>query len=225
VRVFGAGSELEQFPVFKHLSLAAGKPGRWAGDIAIRKKKMDVRYCIDLIKAALQNVEAGYFNLITTYEPSGIVRERVFCYELYHQIRTLMTDDFSISLNGEIDKRGHVDFEKEHRKNPDFVFHTPGTHIGNTIVIEVKGRLDYPDSEILGDFETLLTFVSRYWYESGIFILYNHSCTDLLDIYGEDLQRLKSRPKAECIYIVTIDSPHAEPEEIILAEIPGQVSL
>ncbi len=181
---------------------------------------MDIRYCIDLIKAALQEIESGYFNLATTYEPSGIVRERVFCYELYHQIRLLMTDDIPISLNGEIDKRGHVDFKKEHRKNPDFVFHIPGTHLGNTIVVEVKGRLDYAKEKILGDFETLFTFVNNYGYQAGIFILYNHSCAELLKVYGEELKELKSSPNSEAIYIISIGSAETEPEENILADIP-----
>lgn len=39
---------------------------------------------IQKITEALDNIEAPYFKLETTYEPSGIVRERVFCYELYH---------------------------------------------------------------------------------------------------------------------------------------------
>ena len=45
---------------------------------------------IQLIKAALERVEPGYYRLATTYEPSGIIRERAFCYELYHQIRSSM---------------------------------------------------------------------------------------------------------------------------------------
>lgn len=184
-----------------------------------RRLITDIRSCIDLVKAALQNVESGYFNLATTYEPSGIVRERVFCYEFYHQVRLLMTDDFPISLNGEIDKRGHPDFKTKDRKNPDFVFHIPGKHEGNTIVIEVKGRLDYPEREILGDFKTLLTFVKNYNYQSGIFILYNNSYAKLLETHGEALRRLRSIPRAESIYIVSIDSPGKEPEENILASI------
>ena len=44
---------------------------------------------LNLIKEALNCVTAPYYNLETTYEPSGIVRERVFCYELYHQMRRI----------------------------------------------------------------------------------------------------------------------------------------
>ena len=98
----------------------------------------------DLILCSLDNVEQPYYNLKTTYEPSGIVRERVFCYELYHQIRCLQTkrNEIELTLNGEIDKRGHVAFTQEDQKNPDFVFHIQGEMIVNTIVLEVKGRSD-----------------------------------------------------------------------------------
>jgi hypothetical protein len=94
------------------------------------------------MERSLESVGQEYFRLTTTYEPSGIVRERVFCYELYRRIRLTMSDDHALSLNGEIDKRGHVDFHPADQKNPDFVFHVPGTHEGNTLVVEVKGHID-----------------------------------------------------------------------------------
>ena len=80
-----------------------------------------------------------YFKIITTYNTGGIIRERVFCYELYHQLRQILPKDDPITLHAEIDKRGHIDFGPDDRRNPDFIFHTPGTHKGNTLVIEVKG--------------------------------------------------------------------------------------
>ena len=174
---------------------------------------------VELIKHALQAIEPSYFNLKTTYEPSGIVRERVFCYELYHQMRLLMTEEHGFSLNGEIDKRGHLDFKPEHRKNPDFVFHIPGTHSGNAIVMEVKGRIDYHNRELQEDFKTLLNFVSNYHYQMGIFLLYNHSFGKLQERHGDLLKSLKSHPAANSILIITIDDPKSEPEEIFLSEI------
>ena len=43
----------------------------------------------NILLEALEKVGIKYYKLETTYEPSGVVRERVFCYELYHQIRCL----------------------------------------------------------------------------------------------------------------------------------------
>ena len=51
---------------------------------------------IELIMRAFSRVEPAYYRLITTYKASGIVRERIFCYELYHQMRLLMRADFPL---------------------------------------------------------------------------------------------------------------------------------
>ena len=177
------------------------------------------RIYIDLIKNALKAIAPRYFRLSTTYEPSGIVRERVFCYELYHQVRSLMKDEHKISINGEIDKRGHVDFAPAHRKNPDFVFHIPGTHKGNTVVLEVKGRIDYSPTVMQNDFETLLTFVSQYSYQSGIFLLYNHTIAELEHRHHLCLGRVKSHPAASSIIIISLNSPENEPEECLLSDL------
>ena len=69
-----------------------------------------------------------YYRLRTTYSEEGIVRERVFCYELYHRIRCLQNNGRlpCIHIHGEIDKSGHALFEREDQKNPDFIFHVPG---------------------------------------------------------------------------------------------------
>lgn len=50
--------------------------------------------------------------------------ERVFAYELYHQFRSLMTDDCGYYLNGEIKKDNEI-FEWEMNRNcyPDLVLH------------------------------------------------------------------------------------------------------
>lgn len=82
---------------------------------------------LNIIIEGLNRVEEPYYHIKTTYALSGIVRERAFCYELYHQIRCIQTErnEMQLSLNGEIDKRGHLEFDKDDQKNPDFVFHIP----------------------------------------------------------------------------------------------------
>lgn len=174
---------------------------------------------LDLVKASLQAIEPAYFNLATTYEPSGIVRERVFCYELYHKMRLLMTANHNLSLNGEIDKRGHIDFNPEDRKNPDFVFHIPGTHQGNTLVIEVKGHLNSSEAEIRNDIMTLLTFVNKYQYRFGIFILFNHSVGELLNRYGNVISDLKSHQAANSVIIIAIKEAGSWIEEQLVSNI------
>ncbi len=167
---------------------------------------------IQKITQALDRIERPYFKLETTYEPSGIVRERVFCYELYHQLRLSMGNDLGLTLNGEIDKRGHIDFDPEHRKNPDFVFHIPGQHKGNTIVMEVKGRIDTPE-DIVKDFKTITTFVDRYQYQLGVFLLYNHSFAELSESLS-NFKKVSMMPAINNILVITKEA-HNIPAMII----------
>jgi hypothetical protein len=181
------------------------------------------REYIDLFKKALPRIKPSYFRLTTTYEPSGIVRERVFCYELYHQIRSIMTDDKKLSLNGEIDKRSHKDFEKGDRKNPDFVFHMPGKRHFNALVVEVKGKLlDFrgrPLNSIRKDFETIRLFINKYNYRAGVFILYNHSFEELMKRHGQTIAQLRSDPSGSSIFILSISQPLGCCEEHVLARV------
>lgn len=185
------------------------------------------RNFIDLIKTALNEVEPCFFKVKTTYNPQGIVRERVFCYELYHRIRLLMENNLEyinnikfadLALHGEIDKRGHEGFNQGDRKNPDFVIHIPGCFEGNTIVIEVKGKIS-DDADIDKDFNTLFTFL-RYQYQLGIFILYNHSLQELLrSKWGSHILQIKNNANSEHIHIITKKDFYTEPEEVILQQI------
>lgn len=176
------------------------------------------REYIQLIKRALSEVEAEFFNLVTTYDAAGIVRERVFCYKFYHQMRLLLNGRHDISLNGEIDKKGHRDFQREHQKNPDFVFHTPGTHENNTIVVEVKGKLDDREG-VLKDFETLCTCVNEYRYKVGVFIVYNRTLRELRQVLGDTLPNLKQDGAADRIVVLSLAAPHDECDETVLSSL------
>ncbi len=152
----------------------------------------NISYYINIIKSALNNIEQYYYKIKTLYSKEGIVRERVFCYELYHQIR-LIDNRKDLSIHGEIDKRGHDGFSKDDRKNPDFIFHIPETFDKNTIVMEVKGSLNgsIKKSEeegklslnyegIYKDLNTLQIFINEYYYKEGVFVLYNHTPEELI---------------------------------------------
>jgi len=121
-----------------------------------------------------------------------------------------------LTINGEIDKRGHIDFAPEDQKNPDFVFHIPGTHEGNTLVIEVKGKLEPDDIE--KDFNTITTFIEEYEYTAGVFVLYNHSLERLKRSAGQVLRKYNSRPSANSVHILAIERPGMNCEELLLSE-------
>ena len=152
---------------------------------------------IQLITDSLEKVEDEYYRLTTTYKPMGIVRERVFCYELYHQMRLIQSQRElnDIQIHGEIDKSGHFEFDKDAQKNPDFVFHVPGMMEGNAIVVEVKGKLEgtYQDG-ICKDIGTLSKFTdNRYYYRLGVLIIYNYNLEEFRKKMGqffkEELQK------------------------------------
>jgi hypothetical protein len=159
-------------------------------------------HILKIIEKAAGKVTEDYFKLTTTYEPSGIVRERVFCYELYHQIRLQLGNNHKLTLNGEIDKRGHIDFKQKDRKNPDFVFHNPGEHKGNTIILEVKGNLDV--AGITKDFDTMTTFVRSYRYKAGVFLLYNHNLNQLQKALGDKFDKYINLDIADQLFIITV---------------------
>ena len=70
-----------------------------------------------------------------------LLRERVYCYELYHQLRCILPIDAQVVLTAEPDKQGNPSFRKTHPV-PDFIFHEPGSHVQNRAVIEVECRVD-----------------------------------------------------------------------------------
>ena len=88
---------------------------------------------VEALVQATQAIGAPYFLLPVAGRDRPIKRERVYCYELFHQLR-LALHDSQLTLTGEPDKRGHPDFPPI---NPDFILHTPGCHERNTAVVEV----------------------------------------------------------------------------------------
>lgn len=144
---------------------------------------------------AIGRVDKPYFN-VQSAVLSDIKRERVFCYELYHQMRLILGDRKDLTINGEINKVAHSHFS-EYLKNadPDFIFHTQGTHTNNRIVMEVKCSIDN-SNEIEADLKTLLEFLNNsqnqeYSYNVGVFLLIRHNFEDLkIDGRSNKISRL-----------------------------------
>lgn len=98
------------------------------------------------------------------------------------------------------------------------MFHIPGTHTGNTLVIEVKGKLA-PLDDIEKDFNTITTFIEKYTYKAGVFVLYNHSLESLKQSAGQLLRNYNSRPSANSVHILAIENPGMDCEELLLSEL------
>lgn len=149
---------------------------------------MNIERFIDLIGSSLNLIKQEYFMITTTYRPLGIVRERVFCYELYHQMRCLQEEMGlgEIHIHGEIDKSGH-DLFRDAPRNPDFIFHVPGTMDNNSIVVEVKGSIR-DKAGVLKDLQTLSKFTDdKHKYCCGILVIFNTSMEEFKRLVEEYL--------------------------------------
>ena len=124
-----------------------------------------------ILKKATKSIEGQYFQLsLDGGDP--VYRERLYCYELYHQIRCLwpVTNYY---LNGEVDKAAHPILKKwgADRKKPDFLVHTPGYMEGNNTIIEVK-HIESAPNQILKDFETLTLFTNDVGYKHAVLLFF-----------------------------------------------------
>lgn len=131
----------------------------------------------EILKKATAGVGSEFFYLeIADGDP--VFRERVYCYELYHQMRKRWPVGSPYFLNGEIDKRAHPILRALgiDGKKPDFLIHTPGEMNNNYAIIEVKHSLK-EKSEIRKDIETLSKFVHEVEYKRAIYLIFGRSAT------------------------------------------------
>jgi len=145
----------------------------------------DSKYWIqfwDSLRRSIMDIESGYFQVERMDEVNPTWRERVYCYELYHQLRHHLPNGFPFTLHGELDKKGHgiiKDTIKKYRKsegntepNPDFLVHNPG-NLGNDLaVIEVKRSEGFAEDACRRDLEKLETFINSLGYLHGIFLVF-----------------------------------------------------
>ena len=118
-----------------------------------------------LLGNATRSIGEAYFNLPVDGGPA-IYRERVYCYELYHQMRRRWPRQTPYLLNGELDKAAHpilTELEIGAVK-PDLLVHRPGDMAGNHAIIEVKADSSNPN-KIRKDLETLATMRPRAGYQ------------------------------------------------------------
>lgn len=166
-----------------------------------------------LFEEALSNVEDIYYGLhywrdyvwdsngITTSERrkkqyiSFFERydERVFCYELYHQVRTLIEQwnahheqdpSTRLRFQGELRKEIIGDLAELRRQGvvplsqvfvPDFLLHSPGDFRKQEMVVEVKASHSLTWSHIRDDLQKLNEFIEKYQFGKGLFLAVNAS--------------------------------------------------
>ena len=144
-----------------------------------------------ILKEALAGIGEQYFQLPLAGSDDLIYRERVYCYELYHQMRVRWPEDCQYSLCGEVDKAGHPLIRENGLDNlkPDFLVHVPRYMRGNYVVMEVKSASSYLNG-ICKDIETLQTFIAHANYERGIILIYGQEFDELPEQICLQLQRV-----------------------------------
>ena len=127
-----------------------------------------------ILQRATRSIDSGYFHL-NIDGGDAVYRERVYCYELYHQMRLRWPRDTPYYLNGEIDKAAHpilMHLGAAHAK-PDLLVHQPGYMTGNHAVIEVKTSRAGHDG-IRNDLEKLSLFLKKVLYRRAIYLVYGY---------------------------------------------------
>ncbi len=128
-----------------------------------------------------RRMDRRYIQLTVAGSEKPIYRERVYCYELYHQLRCVLGDTSPYVLNGEVDKTGHPIIQKAlGAKKRDFIIHVQGKPERNLVVIEVKPvTVKKSLSELRIDVETLKGFLKEAHYEMAIMLIYGDGSGDL----------------------------------------------
>lgn len=139
---------------------------------------------------ATANMGETYFKLPVAYDQKFVFRERVYCYELYHQIRQFIPIDYPYILNGEIDKLGHPQISSNCGSlKPDFLVHNPGkmASVDNLVIVEVKtiqnAKFTQKGKSLLKDMETINCMTS---FENGYY-------RGIILIFGSDNESKKKK--------------------------------
>lgn len=167
----------------------------------------------DIIRSATAAIGPLYFQLpVAGRDPA--LYERVYCYELYHQMRSRWPET-NLFLSGEIPKRGHeVIMARIGRAAvPDFLIHEPGNMDNNHAIIEVKSSEAKP-AGIMKDLTTLDEFHLRVGYQRAIYLFYGGVDVDLV-------QRLAAARPVEGYIEVWLHSEHGAPAEQVAKIFPS----
>ncbi|MEK4541350.1 hypothetical protein [Bacillus sp. FSL R5-0585] len=165
---------------------------------------MDIPTYIDFLRKALNNVEEVYFgnqnwidSMLNVHNVESQNREelipylsmhheRVFCYELYHQLRKIMEQNKlneKVILQAEL-RKAQVGSEIEQLYGmqstdgvyyPDFLIHEPQTFDNQDLIIEVKANPGLTVADMKKDILKIDQFINKYQYKKGIFLAINIS--------------------------------------------------
>ncbi|MBI4184527.1 MAG: hypothetical protein HY521_11065 [Proteobacteria bacterium] len=152
----------------------------------------DLHQLHDLIRKATAAITGDYFlppvAAATGEPPLLIYRERVYAYELYHQLRDRWPR-WPYSLAGEVDKRGHPIVRGPDLDNvkPDLLIHIPGK-MENLAVIEIK-PLAAQGERIEDDLKKLIAFRQQANYKAAILLAFGENEIERVVARAQALRR------------------------------------
>jgi hypothetical protein len=97
--------------------------------------------------------------------------ERVYAYELYHQLRLVIGNDKRMAVYGEPVKSSNALYYSS-EKIPDLIIHEPGTS-NNIAVIEIKSAWNLKKSGLIKDVKTATEFKKKD-YICSVFIVFGN---------------------------------------------------
>jgi len=163
-----------------------------------------------MVFTAASRITEIYFQLPVAGIEDAIYRERVYCYELYHQLR-VDWNGFDFSLGGEVDKGGHPIFRggPYAGAKPDFLVHRPGDMERNLACVEVKPCLR-PSHQFRDDLKKLSWFCHNAQYYRGIFLVYGTEEQDTpeLDLLKRKLRDAVDDQEVDLERITLLHHPH-----------------
>lgn len=115
------------------------------------------------------------FFKLPIYGETERYRERVYCYELYHQLRLIWPKEGEYTINGEVDKAAHPIIRANDLGSikPDFIIHKPGRMDENLAIMEVKCSSASKEG-IEKDLNSLSKFKQLMGYKNAIYLLYGY---------------------------------------------------
>lgn len=96
----------------------------------------DFHYFLERFGGSVSGVDLKYMSIESAGWHNPKYAERVYCYELYHQMRSVFGDRYKYTINGELPKGTHEIIQAN--RSPDFLIHRPKSMESNLAIIEVK---------------------------------------------------------------------------------------
>jgi len=165
--------------------------------------KKDFDLFLNCLKKACEKIDNDYIEF-KIFGSEWKYKERVYCYELYHQLRCILGESSSYKLNGEVDKARHPIIQKAlSAKKPDFIVHVSGEMDKNLVVIEVKSVTTAKKSfsKLKKDLETLEGFLDKANYKNAIMLIYGSIDDRLLQKIKDEFEKYKAKKEKRMLLI------------------------